>query len=145
MDATSGTLILNTKVLVLNRSYLPIHITSVRRAFSLLYQGIARAVNDQYQTFDFDSWSALSVSVHDDSIGLVTKDDFQELYDTFEHGDPYIRRSGSGLGLALTRSLVELHGGSLEIRSEPDQSARAVVRFPVAGPSVDTARVRAAE
>ena len=39
--------ILNTKVLILNRSYLPIHVTSVRRAFTLLYQGIARAVNDQ--------------------------------------------------------------------------------------------------
>ena len=47
--------ILNTKVLILNRSYLPIHVTSVRRAFVLLYQGIAKAVNEQYQTFDFDS------------------------------------------------------------------------------------------
>ncbi|MFN8628451.1 MAG: HNH endonuclease [Candidatus Binatia bacterium] len=62
---------LDTKVLVLNRSYLPIHVTSVRRAFSLLYQGIACAVNEQYHTFDFDSWSDLSVSVHNDSIGLV--------------------------------------------------------------------------
>jgi hypothetical protein len=39
--------VLNTKVLILNRSYLPIHVTSVRRAFVLLYQGIAKAVNDQ--------------------------------------------------------------------------------------------------
>jgi 5-methylcytosine-specific restriction endonuclease McrA len=65
--------ILDTKVLILNRSYLPIHVTSVRRAFSLLYQGIARAVNEQYQTFDFSSWSDLSVSVHDESIGLVNR------------------------------------------------------------------------
>ncbi|MGH7830804.1 MAG: hypothetical protein ACREP8_11560, partial [Candidatus Binatia bacterium] len=65
--------ILNTKVLMLNRSYLPVHVTSVRRAFSLLYQGIARAVNEQYQTFDFESWSDLSVSVHDESVGLVNR------------------------------------------------------------------------
>lgn len=65
--------ILHTKVLILNRSYLPIHVTSVRRAFSLLYQGIAQAVNEQYQTFDFDSWSDLSVSVRDESIGLVNR------------------------------------------------------------------------
>src|SRR2546429_9871362 len=63
--------VLNTKVLILNRSYLPIHVTSVRRAFILLYQGIARAVNEQYQTFDFDSWSDPSVSARDESIGLV--------------------------------------------------------------------------
>jgi 5-methylcytosine-specific restriction endonuclease McrA len=71
--AGGGTLVLNTKVLVLNRSYLPVHITSVKRAFSLLYQGLAEAVNDQYQTFDFASWSELSVSVHDDHVGLVDR------------------------------------------------------------------------
>ena len=70
---SSGTAVLNTKVLVLNRSFAPIHITSVRRAFSLLYQGIAHAVSEQYQTFDFDSWSALSVSVHDDSVGMINR------------------------------------------------------------------------
>ena len=62
---------LTAAVLVLNRSYLPVHVTSVRRAFSLLYQGLARAVNDQYETFDFDSWRALSVAVHDESVGTV--------------------------------------------------------------------------
>ena len=71
--AVPGYSILNTKVLILNRSYLPIHVTSVRHAFSLLYQGIARVVNEQYQTFDFDSWSDLSVSVHDESVGLVNR------------------------------------------------------------------------
>lgn len=47
---------LNSSVLVLNRSYLPIHVTSVRRAFSLIYQGGANAVNENYETFDFDGW-----------------------------------------------------------------------------------------
>lgn len=62
---------LDSKVLVLNRSYLPVHVTSAKRAFSLLYQGIARAVNREYRTFDFESWAELSVAVHDDSIGMV--------------------------------------------------------------------------
>lgn len=70
---SSAASVLNTKVLVLNRSFLPIHITSVRRAFSLLYQDIAHAVSEQYQTFDFASWSELSVSLHDDSVGMVDR------------------------------------------------------------------------
>jgi 5-methylcytosine-specific restriction endonuclease McrA len=45
----------------------------VRRACSLLYQGLARAVDAQYQTFDFESWAALSASIHDDTIGLVDR------------------------------------------------------------------------
>jgi 5-methylcytosine-specific restriction endonuclease McrA len=69
----AAAVVLNTKVLVLNRHYLPVHVTSVRRAFSLLYQGLAEAVDEQYRTFDFDSWSALSATVHDDTIGLVDR------------------------------------------------------------------------
>jgi hypothetical protein len=61
--------VLNSKVLVLNRSYLPVHITSVRRALSLLYQDVAHAVDTEYRTFDFASWSALSPV--DEAIGLV--------------------------------------------------------------------------
>jgi 5-methylcytosine-specific restriction endonuclease McrA len=69
--STAAVSLLNTKVLVLNRSYLPIHITSVRRAFTLLYQGAAHAVGEQYQTFDFASWSDLAANEHDETIGLV--------------------------------------------------------------------------
>lgn len=63
--------VLNTKVLVLNRSYLPIHITIVRRALSLLYQGVAHAVDEQYRTFDFASWADLATD--EDTIGLVDR------------------------------------------------------------------------
>lgn len=61
--------VLNTKALVLNRSYMPVHITSVRRAVTLLYQDVARAVDEQYRTFDFASWADLAVV--EDAIGLV--------------------------------------------------------------------------
>jgi len=60
---------LNSSVLVLNRSYLPIHVTNVKRAFALIYQGIARAVDDQYQTFDFETWSQLAVAREAEAIG----------------------------------------------------------------------------
>jgi 5-methylcytosine-specific restriction endonuclease McrA len=64
--------VLNSAVLVLNRSYLPVHVTSVRRAFSLLYQGIARAVSEDYRTFDFEEWSQLSGVKDSDTIGTLT-------------------------------------------------------------------------
>lgn len=60
---------LNSAVLVLNRSYLPVHVTSARRAFSLVYQGIARIVDEQYQTFDFEGWSQLAVARDTEAIG----------------------------------------------------------------------------
>ena len=55
---------LNSNVLVLNRSYLPIHVTSARRAFTLVYSEIARVVNEQYETFDFKSWQRVRSNGH---------------------------------------------------------------------------------
>jgi len=62
---------IDSAVLVLNRSFLPIHVTTVRRAFTLLYQGVAKAVNEQYQTFNFNDWSELRPREHEDAIGVV--------------------------------------------------------------------------
>src|SRR3972149_3961284 len=62
---------LNSGVLVLNRAFFPVHITSVRRAFCLLYAGLARAINSQYEMFDFQSWSELSIHTSEEAIGLV--------------------------------------------------------------------------
>jgi 5-methylcytosine-specific restriction endonuclease McrA len=60
-------------VLVLNKSFLPVQITTVRRAFCLLYAGIAKAVNAQYETFDFESWRELRVEINEEAIGLVDR------------------------------------------------------------------------
>jgi 5-methylcytosine-specific restriction endonuclease McrA len=62
---------LDTGVLVLNRVYQPVHITSVRRAFTMLYQGAAKAIDGQFQLFDFESWSALAAAAHEEAIGTV--------------------------------------------------------------------------
>ncbi|HEY1852701.1 MAG TPA: HNH endonuclease [Candidatus Binataceae bacterium] len=66
-----GAPLLNSKVLVLNRSYLPVHVTSVKRAFALLYQGVARAVDEQYRIFDFDSWRELAIENHHERVGVI--------------------------------------------------------------------------
>jgi 5-methylcytosine-specific restriction endonuclease McrA len=62
---------LDAPVLVLNRSYLPIHMTSVQRAFVLLYRGMARAVDERYETFEFGAWRQQAVRRGDDHIGIV--------------------------------------------------------------------------
>ena len=62
---------LSSSVLVLNRSYIPVNITTVKRAFVLFYQGLAKAVDGQFETFDFPSWSELAVAADHETVGLV--------------------------------------------------------------------------
>lgn len=54
---------LSHHVLVLNRHYMAIRVTSARRAFSLLYRGLAEVVHvedGQYLSYDFESWREVS-------------------------------------------------------------------------------------
>jgi 5-methylcytosine-specific restriction endonuclease McrA len=62
----------NAAVLVLNKHYQPIHVTNVRRAFSLLYLGVARVVDEEFRTFDFESWAQLSAEL--DRSGKLGRD-----------------------------------------------------------------------
>jgi len=64
---------LNASVLVLNRSYQPVHITNAKRAFSLLYLGVARALDREFRTFDFESWAQLSAEVGDDVVQTIDR------------------------------------------------------------------------
>lgn len=59
--------------LVLNRTFLPIQLTSIKRAICLVFKGYAKIVDEQYQLFDFDSWSELSAEWHHEKIHLTQK------------------------------------------------------------------------
>ena len=49
------------QVLVLNKSWVAVQVASARRALSLLYQGLARAVHPlDYSLYDFEDWCELS-------------------------------------------------------------------------------------
>ena len=59
---------LSSAVLVLNRSYQPVHITTARRALMLLYAGVVRAIDREFRTFDFASWAALGAAAGRDVV-----------------------------------------------------------------------------
>ena len=73
----------------------------------------------------------LEVSVCDTGVGISEKE-HSAIFDKFyQAGDPREGgREGTGLGLPITRHLVELHGGAISVESRPGQGSRFRVTFP---------------
>jgi two-component system cell cycle sensor histidine kinase PleC len=72
------------------------------------------------------------ISVQDTGIG-IQPEDLARLARPFEQIESQHAKTqqGSGLGLALTKSLVEMHGGLLDLRSAPGQGTSATFSLPV--------------
>jgi len=73
----------------------------------------------------------VAIRVADTSIGM-TPDDIAIAMQSFGRVDSSLARrfEGTGLGLPLTKALVELHGGRLAIDSVPGVGTTATVIFP---------------
>ena len=78
--------------------------------------------------------AAVRLSVRDDGIGLAA-DALERIFDLFSQIPAGMERAqgGLGIGLTLARRLVELHGGTVEARSDgPNRGSEIVVRLPAA-------------
>jgi len=63
----------------------------------------------------------------------ISEEDLPHIFDKFYRADnPNIReQAGTGLGLAMTSQIIQLHGGEIEVQSEPGKGTHFTVRFPV--------------
>ncbi|HEX8869886.1 MAG TPA: ATP-binding protein, partial [Lentzea sp.] len=71
------------------------------------------------------------VEVSDTGTGIAAED-LPHVFDRFWRADSSRSRQtgGSGLGLAIVRNLVELHGGTVEVRSELDAGTTFTLKLP---------------
>jgi signal transduction histidine kinase len=78
-----------------------------------------------------DDKGGLSITVSDTGIGMAPED-IPVALQPFGQLDSALDRKyeGTGLGLPLSKSLVELHGGAFEIDSAPGKGTRVTARFP---------------
>ena len=72
----------------------------------------------------------VTVTVADTGVGIAAADQ-ERIFEEFQQvGDDEGRRAGTGLGLALTKRLVEAHGGEITVVSAPGEGSSFSVRLP---------------
>jgi signal transduction histidine kinase len=71
-------------------------------------------------------------TVSDNGVG-IPRDQQQRVLQRFVSDSQGSKHRGAGLGLSIVKSLVELHGGGLDLVSDAGQGTRVTVRFPEAG------------
>jgi signal transduction histidine kinase len=70
--------------------------------------------------------NGISIEVEDNGIGMdeeTAAQAFEPLFTT--------KARGSGLGLAIVKKIIEEHGGSVSLDSEPDRGTKATVVIPI--------------
>jgi PAS domain S-box-containing protein len=87
--------------------------------------------------------SGVVVAVRDNGMG-ISADMMPRLFTLFSQAHTALGRSegGLGVGLALARGLVALHGGRVEVRSDgPGRGSEFIVRWPVGVPAWEVSQV----
>jgi signal transduction histidine kinase len=73
---------------------------------------------------------AVEISVRDTGVGISAEDQVR-IFEEFYQAADGKTQEGTGLGLALTKRLVELHHGRLSVKSEPGAGSTFTVTLPV--------------
>jgi two-component system CheB/CheR fusion protein len=80
----------------------------------------------------YDKGENIAISIKDTGIG-IPNDKLNIIFDRFRQVDRSLTRKqeGSGIGLSIVKSLVELHGGRISVNSEYGKGTEFIIIFPV--------------
>lgn len=82
----------------------------------------------------------LVISVRDNGIG-IEPDKQEMIFERYKQATKLMTREteGSGIGLALSRSLVQMHGGTINVKSEIGRGSEFIVKLPIPKEFIDHA------
>ena len=83
--------------------------------------------------------SELAITISDTGIG-INESQFERIFESFEQAEGSSTReySGTGLGLAVTKKLVELHGGEIRVQSQVGEGSQFTFTLPLSTVKVES-------
>ena len=73
------------------------------------------------------------ICVRDHGLG-IDENDLPRLFERFFRAKTSIGTAGTGIGLSLVKSLVEMHSGTVKVESQKGEGSTFTIRLPIAGP-----------
>ncbi len=85
----------------------------------------------------------VKIGVSDDGIG-IPKQNMDKIFDRFYQvdGSHTRKQEGTGIGLSLTKELVELHKGQIDVESEEGKGAAFIISLPLGGEHLHRDEIR---
>ena len=74
--------------------------------------------------------NASSFKIDDTGIGIATSE-ISKIFDRFYRVDRTRAKGSSGLGLSIVKNVIDLHGGKIEVKSEPGKGSSFIVYLPI--------------
>jgi two-component system phosphate regulon sensor histidine kinase PhoR len=95
---------------------------------SLKYSGEQKKIDVRIQK----NGGFVDLSVTDNGVGIPESEQ-QKIFDKFYRGsDPSVRKiRGSGIGLAITKHVAEIHDGAVLVNSEPGKGSTFTLKIPI--------------
>lgn len=75
---------------------------------------------------------SILISVKDTGIGIL-EEKHESIFDRFVQADKSLSRNneGSGIGLSLVKSFIEMHGGTISLKSKPGDGSEFIIELPI--------------
>ncbi|MGB3756234.1 MAG: ATP-binding protein [Rivularia sp. (in: cyanobacteria)] len=122
--------------------HLPLAYADEHRLEQILYNIIGNSIkfteSGKVEVFAQENQEKLTITISDTGIGIAPEK-HEKIFESFEQADGSTAREygGTGLGLAVTKQLVELHGGNIWVESELGKGSNFSFTLPVVDSKIE--------